>query len=63
MKFWVNVENVKHPHSDATRTFTAVYGDIHDAVAYAQDYLCPSFGRHEVTICDKNWNTVYHKIW
>ena len=62
-KFWVNVENAKHPHDDNDRTFTAVYGDINDAVAYAWDYMTPSFGIHEVTICDKNWNVVYHRNW
>jgi hypothetical protein len=63
MKFWVNVENAKHPRPDEERVYTAVYGDINDAVAYAQDYLLPSFGRYEITICDKNLNTVYHEIW
>lgn len=62
-KFWVNVENAKHPHTDDERVYTAVYGDIHDAIAYAWNYMTPSFGLSEVTICDENWNTVYHNKW
>ena len=60
-KFWVNVENAKHPHH--TQTFTAVYGTLEDAKNYAYDYLTTSFGWCKVTICDVNWNTVYSEIW
>ena len=62
-KFWVNVENAKHPRSDNEREYTAVYGDIHDAINYAWDYMTPSFGVVEVTICDENWNDIYHRRW
>ena len=63
-KFWVNVEKAKHPRPDDKREYTAVYGvDINDAVSYAYDYLVPSFGIWEVTICAEDWRTIYHKIW
>lgn len=63
-KFWVNVESAKHPHADNEREYTAVYGkDIHDAINYAWDYMTPSFGWSEVTICDENWNVIYSERW
>ncbi len=63
-KFWINVENAKHPHPDNERVYTAVYGkDINDAVNYAWDYMTPSFGVSIVTICDKNWHVVYSERW
>lgn len=60
-KFWVNIESAKHPRDN--RTYTAVYGTLQDALNYAWDYMLPSFGTYEVTVCDENWNTVYHNKW
>lgn len=62
-KFWVNVDSAKHPRPDNEREYTAVYGDINDAVNYAWDYMTPSFGWSVVTIYDDNWNCVYRNRW
>ena len=62
-KFWVNLESAKHPRPDDEQEYTAVYGNLQDAINYAWDYMLPRFGTYVVTICDENWNTVYCRKW
>lgn len=60
-KFWVTVNSAKHPMPNPI--YVAVYGDIQDALAYAHDYMLPSFGTYDVIICDKNMREIYRKRW
>lgn len=63
-KFWINVEDAKHPTPENERTYIAVYGDLQDAINYAWDYeTFQYFGWYVVTICDENWNIVYTDKW
>ena len=58
-KFWVNVESKENVEN---ATFTACYGTLDNAIAYAYDYLCDhSFGWNYITICDETWNVVYRE--